>query len=209
MTSKQCTRLRILGAVTATSLLSLAFSAVREAAGLKQAPDLRQTMVKTLSSSGPHPSLGDEARDFDRFVGAWDCDYTFFAEDGGVRRASGELKFGWIIDGRAVQDIWITYPKEASKERDIGTSVRFFDHKSKMWRVVFVSPAHGALITLQGRAEGDRIVLRGVDNDGSMLRWSFNDLQTNSFIWRGETSRDGGKTWRLEEEHHMRRRMGA
>jgi hypothetical protein len=48
-------------------------------------------------------------------------DYTFFAKDGGVRRASGELKFGWIIDGRAVLDIWITYPKEASKERSIGT----------------------------------------------------------------------------------------
>jgi hypothetical protein len=107
--------------VTATSLLSLAFSAIREAAGPKQAPDPRQAMVKTLSSSGPHLLLGDEARVFDRFVGAWDCDYTFFAEDGGVRRASGELKFGWIIDGRAVQDIWITYPKEASKERSIGT----------------------------------------------------------------------------------------
>lgn len=209
MTSKQSTRLRILGAAAATSLLSFAFSAVRETVGPQQTPDPRQAMVKALSASGPHPSLGDEARVFDRFVGVWDCDYTFFAEDSGVRRASGELKFGWIIDGRAMQDIWITYPKEPAKERGIGTSVRFFDHKSKVWRVVFVSPAHGALITAQGRAEGDRILLRGVGDDGSMLRWSFNDIQTNSFIWRGETSRDGGKTWRLEEEHHMRRRMSA
>jgi hypothetical protein len=39
-----------------------------------------------------------------------------------------------------------------------------------------------------------------------MLRWSFNDLKGDSFIWRGEKSGDGGKTWKLEEEHHMKRR---
>jgi hypothetical protein len=209
MTSMQSTKLRILGAMVAPGLLSLAFSAVCETVGAQQTPDPRQAMVKALSASGPHPSLGDEARVFDRFVGAWDCDYTFFAEDGGVKRASGELEFGWVLDGRAVQDIWITYPDEHSKERDIGTSVRFFDPKSKLWRVLFVNPAYGSHITMQGRAEGDRIVLRGVNEEGSMLRWSFNEIQTDSFIWRGEKSRDGGKTWRLREEHHMRRRNGG
>jgi hypothetical protein len=195
--------------MAATSLLSLAFSSVCEAVGPQQTPDPRQAMVKSLSASNPHPSLGDEARVFDRFVGTWDCDYTFFAEDGGVSRAKGELEFGWILDGRAVQDIWITYPAEPSKERSIGASVRFFDPKSKVWRVLFVNPAAGSLITVQGRAEEDRIVLRGVNKDGSMLRWSFNDIKTDSFIWRGEKSRDGGKTWRLREEHHMRRRNGG
>jgi len=84
MTSKQRAKLRILGGMAATSLLSLAISAVCEAVGPQQTPDPRQAMVKALSASGPHPSLGDEARGFDRFVGAWDCEYTFFAEDGGV-----------------------------------------------------------------------------------------------------------------------------
>jgi hypothetical protein len=87
--------------------------------------------------------------------------------------------------------------------------VRFFDSKSKMWRVVFVAPAFGVLSTLQGGAEGNGIVLTGQDSDGSSLRWSFNDIQTDSFVWRGEKSRDGGKTWRLEEEHQMKRRKGA
>jgi hypothetical protein len=169
--------------------------------------DARQAMTAALSASGPHPSLGDEARVFDRFVGTWDCDYGFIGEDGRVSHASGELKFGWIIDGRALQDIWISYPRKGADERSIGTSVRFFDDKLKKWRVVFVGPAYGILITVQGGVEGSAIVLRGVDDHGSALRWSFNDIQANSFTWRGETSRDGGKTWRLEEEHHMRRRI--
>lgn len=209
MISKQSNKLRILAVMTATILLSLAYNAVCEAVGPQQTPDPSQAMVKALSASGPNSSLGDEARVFDRFVGVWDCEYTFFAEDGGVSRASGELKFGWILDGRAVQDIWITYPKEASKERDVGTSVRFFDPRSKVWRVLFVNPAYGSFITMQGRAEGDRIVLRGVNEEGSMLRWSFNEIQADSFTWRGEKSRDGGKTWRLREEHRMRRRNGG
>jgi hypothetical protein len=166
-------------------------------------------MVTALSASGPNRSIGDEARVFDQLTGTWDCDYTFISEDGSVRRSAGELRFGWILDGRALQDIWITYPKEGAKERGIGTTVRFFDDKSKMWRVVFVSPAYGAVISVQGGAEGDRIVLRGVDDQGSMLRWSFNDIKASSFVWRGETSRDGGRTWRLEEEHHMRRRSSV
>src|SRR5262245_21800020 len=109
--------------MAATILLILAFSAICEAAGPQQSPEPRQAMVKALSAPGPHPSLGDGARVVDRVVGSWDCDYTFLAEDGGVRRATGVLEFGWIRDGRAVQDIWITYPEEPSKERSIGTSV--------------------------------------------------------------------------------------
>jgi hypothetical protein len=166
-------------------------------------------MIAALAAHGPHPSLGAEARVFDRFVGTWDCEYSFHAEDGSVRRSAGELRFGWIIDGRAVQDIWIGYPEKPNEERRIGTSVRVFDTKLRMWRVVFLAPAFNLVIHAQGGVEGDRIVLRGEDPDGGQLRWSFNEITNDFFIWRGEKSRDGGRTWRLEEEHRMTRRSGT
>jgi hypothetical protein len=75
--------------------------------------------------------------------------------------------------------------------------------------VVFVSPQYGAVVTVQGGIEGDSIVLRGQDADGGQLRWSFNDIKDDSFTWRGEKSQDGGKTWKLEEEHHMKRRSSG
>ncbi len=145
-------------------------------------------------------------RAVDRLVGTWDCDYSFHGEDGSVRRATGELKFGWILDGRALQDIWISYPNDGKGERRIGTSVRFFDPNARTWRVVFIAPEYGLLMTVEGGAEGDRIVLRGADSDGSSVRWSFNDMRADSFVWLGEISGDAGKSWRLEEEHRMRRR---
>jgi hypothetical protein len=173
------------------------------------ASDARRDMIKALAASTPHPSLGEEARVFDRLVGTWDCDYSFHLDDGSVRHSKGELLLGWILEGRAVQDIFVTYPKDGEKDRRIGTTLRFFDTALKQWRIVFVGPQFNYLVTVQGRSEGDRIVLRGVDTDGAPIRWSFNDIKPDSFVWRGEKSRDGGKTWKMEEEHHMKRRFGT
>jgi len=190
----------------AGAIFSLTVPCFGATTGAHEPADPRQQMVAVLSAPGPHASLGDQARTWDRFVGTWDCNFGFYLEDGSVRHSPGELEFGWVLDGRAVQDLWITYPREGEKERGIGTSIRFFDDKSKTWRVVFVSPKYGAVLTVQGGVDGDRIVLRGQDAEGSQLRWSFNDIKDDSFTWRGEKSRDGGKTWKLEEEHHMKRR---
>jgi hypothetical protein len=65
------------------------------------------------------------------------------------------------------------------------------------------------LVELTGGQEGDRIVLYAQDPDGTRRRWSFNDIKDDSFTWRGEHSSDGGKTWRLMEEHHMKRRTAT
>jgi len=162
-------------------------------------------MIEALGAAYPNPSLAREGRTFDRLVGTWDCDFTFHLEDGRTLHKKGELLFGWILNGRAVQDIWITYPSDSTKERTAGTSVRFFDTDLRKWRVVFVGPQFNYLVTVQGGLEGDRIVLHGVDTDGAQIRWSFIDITDRSFSWHGEKSRDGGKTWVLEEEHHMRR----
>jgi len=48
-------------------------------------------------------------------------------------------------------------------------------------------------------------VLTGRDEAGSMLRWSFNDIKTDSFVWRGEISSDDGKTWKVQGENHIHR----
>ena len=172
--------------------------------------DPRGDMIAVLPAQAPHPSLGHHADLFGRFVGTWDADYSFIAEDGSVRHSRGEVLFGWILDGYALQDIFLSYPKPGSTdERKMVTGVRFVDPKTDKWTVMFAAPAFGVAIRMEGGAEDDRIVLRGHDDKGALLRWSFNDIRPDSFVWRGETSHDGGKTWRLEEEHHMVRRGRA
>jgi len=164
-------------------------------------------MITALGAPGPHSSLGDQAKVFDRLVGTWDSEYDTYAADGSVSNGSGEVRFGWIIDGRAMQDIWIGYPRSGSgAERFIGTTLRFYDTKAAVWRVVWVAPTAGNVTTLQGGAVEDRIVLLGRGSDGSSLRWSFVDIRPETLTWRGEVSRDGGKSWRVNQEQRMRRR---
>jgi len=49
-------------------------------------------------------------------------------------------------------------------------------------------------------------VFHGTDTDGLPLRWTFSEITTESFHWQGEKSYDSGKTWKVEEDHHMKRR---
>ncbi len=174
---------------------------------VNRATDPRREMITVLPAAGPHTSFSDKAQAFDGFVGTWDTDYTFFAADGTIAKRTGEVLFGWIIDGRALQDIWISYPKEG--ERDLGTTIRFYDDKTALWRIVWIYPKGSVITTLIGGPGGDRIVLRGQGSDGGMLRWSFNDIQPDSFVWRGEVSYNNGETWRLTGEYHMKRRTSA
>jgi hypothetical protein len=166
----------------------------------------REAMINVLGSAEANLSIGEEAKTFDRLVGTWDADFTFYRADGSVFHKKGELLFGWVMDGHAIQDLWIGYPTEKQKERTIGTTIRFFDTALKQWRVVFVNPQFNYVMTAQGGREGDRIVLHGRDTDGLPIRWTFSEMKPDSFHWQGEKSHDGGKTWKVEEDHHMKRR---
>jgi hypothetical protein len=168
----------------------------------------RDAMIRVLGSPNPSPTLGEEAQTFDRLIGSWDADFSFHRDDGTVYHKKGELHFGWVMDGHAVQDLWIGYPTGEQKARTIGTTFRFFDTKLKQWRVVFINPQFNYVVTTQGGREGDRIVLRGLDSDRLPIRWTFSEITPQSFHWTGEKSHDGGKTWVLEEDHHMKRRAG-
>ena len=163
-------------------------------------------MAGTLQAAGPHPSLGDGAKVFDHLVGTWDGEYNEYSKDGKTTRSSGEWTFGWVMDGRAMQDLFIIHPSETRSERYMGVSLRYFDPKSQTWTVTFIDPEYGAVETLKGKAVGDDgIVLSSRDADGKQRRWSLVDIRADSWTFRDESSLDSGKTWRLVEEDHMTR----
>ena len=174
-----------------------------------RAGDSQRDMIAALEAASPHPSLGEQARVFGQFIGTWECDYANFAEDGTITRGKGEVTFGWVLDGHAVQDVWTWTAEGGSGAREVVTDIRFFDSKSAKWRAVWVDPASSRVKTASGGVIGDRIVLESTADDGSRDRWSFNDITRDSFVWRGEKSRDSGKTWQLWAEHHLKREGAA
>jgi len=169
--------------------------------------DPRLDMVTVLRAMGPHPSLGDEAKIFGRLVGTWDVEYTDFSKDGRETHRSGEFIVGWVMDGRALQDVWIVNPSGTRQDREVYTELRYYDPKSRTWPSTFIDVEHASVARFAGGAVGDnRIVFDTQDFDGTDTRWSINDIRPDTFVWREEESRDGGKTWRLLAEHHMKRR---
>jgi hypothetical protein len=200
----------LLAAVLLSSVSLGILRASTAMAGNALATDPRLEMVAALKAPGPHPSLGDQAKIFGRLVGTWEVEYTDFSKQGKVTHRSGELVVGWVMDGRAIQDLWIVYPSGARNEREVYTDLRYFDRKSQTWPATFIDPEHASVARFTGGPAGDdRIVLDTPDLGEKDTRWSFNDIRPDSFVFRDEASGDGGQTWRLQSEYHMKRRGAA
>jgi hypothetical protein len=172
--------------------------------------DPRLDMVTALKALGPHPSLGDQAKVLGRLIGTWDVEYTDFSKYGKISHRSGQFTVGWVMDGRAIQDVWIVYPSAAHRDREVYTDLRYFDPKSHTWPATFIDPGHVSVARFTGGAVADdRIVLDTQDFGGMDTQWSFNDIRPDSLVFRDQASSDGGKTWRLQSEYHVKRRGAA
>jgi hypothetical protein len=124
--------------------------------------------------------------------------------------ASGsiEVHFAWVLEGRAVQDLWIT-PSRKDRVRAqtldwFGTTLRVFDPNTQSWRARWSDPVSQLDIDLVGRRVGDDIVQIGT-RGGQPLRWTFSQIRERSFRWEGHVLASDGVTWRLEVDMQLQR----
>lgn len=164
-------------------------------------------LIEALHAAGPHPGLAGELMLFGQFVGSWDLEWR-----GAGPTMSGELHFGWVLGGRAVQDTWIVPGRGMPGEGEPplafhGSTIRFYDASIGAWRSTWVEPVNGRVRRFIGRPAGGDIVLVS-DEDDPQLRWRFTDIERDSFRWRAESSSDGGATWEFDEEMLATRSSG-
>jgi hypothetical protein len=171
---------------------------------------MNNLFVATLAADGPHPSLGAHADTYGRLIGSWVGEAHNHMVTGPPPVTSIEVHFAWVLDGRAVQDTWIT---PARKDRGsapdtglnwYGSTLRAFDSKSQSWHAAWTDPVSQLRIELEGRRQGDDIVQIGT-RGGWPIRWSFSDIRNDSLLWRGHILETDGVTWRLEAEVRLRR----
>ena len=168
------------------------------------------TAPEGLAANGPNIDYADKLMLFGQFVGDWEVDFTVYGPDGSKQIEKAEWHFGWILEGRAIQDVWII-PQRAEREKsdfprkDYGTALRFYDPTIDAWQIVWFSPLHRELLTFTGRQIGEEIVLEGKDLDETPMRWIFSNITPNSFRWQRILSTDSGATWKLHKEMTVRR----
>ncbi|MPY92922.1 MAG: hypothetical protein GEV08_07600 [Acidimicrobiia bacterium] len=166
--------------------------------------------LEALRSEGPAP---DRARNLELYawlVGSWDLDVVGVDRSGAERRRAGEWHFGWVLEGRAIQDVWIV-PSRGQRDGDAvandhyyGTTLRVYDPRIDAWHIQYTDPVSQTYLVQTGRSQGQDIVQTGHNSDGAW-RWSFREITPTSYFWQGERSVDAGATWETHLEFRARR----
>lgn len=145
-------------------------------------------------------------------VGSWELDVLRYAGvDVSHLSIRGEVHAGWVLEGRAIQDVWIM-PRLSERTPDTGkvnnmygTTLRIWDPARQAWLIRWINPVSGHLEAQTGRKIGKDIVQVGARPDGTPTRWKFTEISDDSFHWTGEALNSDGETWRVEGEFRARR----
>lgn len=158
------------------------------------------------------PEIPETADAYGWLVGSWELDVLHYwgtrVADRGLK---GEVHAGWVLEGRAVQDVWImpsrpdrTAPPD-KRMNMYGTTLRVWDPTMEAWRISWRNPAGDHHEDQIGRRVGQDIEQLGTRPDGTRTRWRFTEISVDAFHWTGESLEQDGGTWRLEGEFRARR----
>ena len=172
----------------------------------------QDSFLEVLSPSGRSPEIPESLDVYGWLIGSWELDVCHYkAIDVSALHIKGEVHFGWVLEGRAVQDVWIM-PRRAERTTGLdkannmyGTTLRVWDPAIQAWRITWINPVTGHREEQIGRRSGKDIVQVGARADGTPTRWMFTEITPDSFHWTGESLLPDGRTWKLEGEFRAKR----
>lgn len=174
---------------------------------------IESSFAEVLHADGPDQTHATKLALYAWIVGRWEMDVTTFPEGGTTHQGHGEIHAGWVLQGRAIQDVWMI-PRLRDRQPGIaplagagnwyGTTLRIYDPQLDAWRILWSDPATNFFAQQIGRAEGRDIVQTGPDPRGGSMRWVFSEIAPESFHWTGERAADE-RTWRREVDIRARR----
>jgi hypothetical protein len=171
--------------------------------------DTRSVLLAAATRS---PEIPETADVYGWLVGSWELDVrTFWATDVSAQGIKAEAHFGWALEGRAIQDVWIMprvqdrTPRLDKKLNMYGTTLRVWDPTIEAWQITWTNPAGDHHERQIGRRVGQDIVQIGTRPDGTTTRWMYSEISSDAFRWTGEALNPDGRTWTLEGEFRARR----
>jgi hypothetical protein len=165
-----------------------------------------------LISADRSPDIPESADVYGWLCGSWLLTVLCYrGVDVSPQELVGEVHAARVLEGRAVQDVWIT-PRVADRaappERTMnmfGTTLRSWDPAAHAWRIEWTNPVSGHYELQFGNWNGADILQTGQRPDGTKTRWTFTDITADSFHWRGEALYPNHAEWKLEGEFLARR----
>src|ERR1700685_1186706 len=143
----------------------------------------KEIFSSALLADKPSPELEENAYLYDWLIGSWDISAIDYLDDQEIIRIEGEWHFSRILEGRAVQDVYIVPRRNlrnpfTSKTRNrYGSTIRYYDAAIEALRLTVINPVSGACDQLIAKKVGKDIVQEGKDAFGNLMRWSFIDIK--------------------------------
>ncbi|MBN1440754.1 MAG: hypothetical protein JW929_15210 [Anaerolineales bacterium] len=173
---------------------------------------MNEQMIDVLASITPNPEHSRQLMLYGQFIGSWEGKVIVHKSDGTRREESCEVYFGWVLDGRAVQDVWIAPARRDRRggsrdaKKDIyGTTLRVYDPSNENWCIYWIEPNTNAFEKMKAKKIGDDIVQEYQSEDGTINQWCFTEITKDSFHWVGRESNDQRKTWKVRNEFFLKR----
>src|SRR5271156_3052202 len=113
------------------------------------------SLARLLSSNGPASDRADKMGLYGWLVGDWTIDAVMHAPNGVTHERSGEISVVWVLEGRAIQDVWIL------PDLFYGTTLRVYDPGIDAWQILWSDPLRQFCSQQIGRAHGPDIVQLG------------------------------------------------
>lgn len=164
---------------------------------------LLRDFAEALVSPGRSRELDDADDLFGFLIGNWDLEAVLYDAKGQTQKRKGELLVSWVLEGRAIQDLFI-YPRRADRASGVpsggdryATTIRTYDRTQRAWRLNFINPAADETSAqLIARRTENGIEMEGMLSDGTPIRWRYVRIEPTSFHYTAER-RGERDDWRL------------
>jgi len=142
-------------------------------------------LLTTLAAAQSKPCTTPEHHQFDFWVGDWDA-FDF----GNDETPSAHVRVDRILDGCVLREDY----QDPSGTK--GQSFTIYDVPRKLWHQSWVTN-RGNLLVIEGRLEGDQIVLSGIDDSrgNALVRGVWKPV-SGGVRETAVISSDNGKTWK-------------
>jgi hypothetical protein len=150
-----------------------------------------------------HPCSGPEYRQFDFWIGQWEA----FGVKG---QKAGDSKISLMLDSCTILEEW-TSTSVQNGLRYAGKSYNMYNSAKKRWQQYWVDNTGGITEYFNGHYENGKMIVQTENekiNDSTykIQKMTFFDLGPDKVRQFGESSADGGKTWKTDFDLEYRRK---
>ena len=121
--------------------------------------------INVLVSKGKSNLIPEKDNLYGQFVGEWDFEWVDNQGTTGERHVQGEWIFAWVLEGTAIQDVFIC-PSRKARIKDYqpdaayATAVRMYNPNTEAWDILYTEL--GGATQLEGKRLFRRKLMRRI-----------------------------------------------